>query len=253
MINIFIETVSHFFRDSKMPLSYSYKMNSMSLSELFHRGGSLMWVLLAFSLVACAVAVERILTYASYGYSPDRWFESLLAKIRKSGPAAGLAMVIPYRHPVARVAQTYLEQLNRPEKVRQDNVRRTGSVALESVEKNLRILAALAHLAPLVGLLGTVIGMVVAFSQIQSIQGTVKPSDLAGGIWEALLTTVFGLVVAIPCMALYHAFEGHADKIARRMEMAVTSLDDLLSPSSPSTVTTKPRQRAQEEEFSTIQ
>lgn len=142
-------------------------------------------------------------------------------------------MAIPYRHPVARVAQTYLEQLNRPEKVRQDNVRRTGSVALESVEKNLRILAALAHLAPLVGLLGTVIGMVVAFSQIQSIQGTVKPSDLAGGIWEALLTTVFGLVVAIPCMALYHAFEGHADKIARRMEMAVTSLDDLLSPSSP--------------------
>ena len=212
-----------------------------------------MWVLLAFSLVACAVAVERILTYASYGYSPDRWFESLLTKIRKSGPAAGLAMAIPYRHPVARVAQTYLEQLNRPEKVRQDNVRRTGSVALESVEKNLRILAALAHLAPLVGLLGTVIGMVVAFSQIQSIQGTVKPSDLAGGIWEALLTTVFGLVVAIPCMALYHAFEGHADKIARRMEMAVTSLDDLLSPSSPSTVTTKPRQRAQEDEFSTIQ
>jgi biopolymer transport protein ExbB len=122
---------------------------------------------------------------------------------------------------------------------------------LEGVEKNLRILAALAHLAPLVGLLGTVQGMVVAFSKIESIQGTVKPSDLAGGIWEALLTTVFGLVVAIPCMALYHAFEGHADKIAR--QMAVTSLDDLLSPSSPSTVTTKPRQRAQEEEFSTVQ
>jgi heme O synthase-like polyprenyltransferase len=98
-----------------------------------------------------------------------------------------------------------------------------------------------------------VIGMVLAFSQIQSIQGTVKPSDLAGGIWEALLTTVFGLVVAIPCMALYHALEGHADKIARRMEWAVTALDDLLSPSSPSTVTTKPRQRAQEEEFSTVQ
>ena len=212
-----------------------------------------MWVLLAFSLVACAVAVERILTYASYGYSPDRWFESLLAKIRKSGPVAGLAMAIPHRHPVARVAQTYLEQLDRPAKVRQDNVRRTGSLVLESVERNLRILAALAHLAPLVGLLGTVIGMVVAFSQIQSIQGTVKPSDLAGGIWEALLTTVFGLLVAIPCMALYHAFEGHADKIARRMEMAVTSLDDLLSPSSPSTVTTKPRQRGQEEEFSTVQ
>ena len=77
-------------------------------------------------------------------------------------------------------------------------------------------------------------------------------SDLAGGIWEALLTTVFGLVVAIPCMALYHAFEGHADKIARRMEMAVTSLDDLVSPSSPTSE--RPAQRRpQEEEFSAIQ
>jgi len=225
----------------------------MTLGELFARGGSLMWVLLAFSFVALAVAVERILTYASYGYSPDRWFDSLLQKIRTSGPASAIPLAASCRHPVARVAQAYLEQLDRPPKVRQDNVRRTGSLVLESVEKNLRILAALAHLSPLVGLLGTVIGMVLAFSQIQSIQGTVKPSDLAGGIWEALLTTVFGLVVAIPCMALYHALEGHADKIARRMEWAVTALDDLLSPSSPSTVTTKPRQRAQEEEFSTVQ
>jgi len=228
-------------------------MNSMSLGELFIRGGSLMWVLLAFSLVALTVAVERFLTYTSYGYSPDRWFDSLLQKIRTAGPKAALTMAQACRHPVARVAQTYLEQIDRPAKVRHDNVRRTGSLVLESVEKNLRILAALAHLSPLVGLLGTVIGMVVAFSQIQAIQGTVKPSDLAGGIWEALLTTVFGLVVAIPCMALYHAFEGHADKIARRMELAVTSLDDLLGPSTPSTSGRATARRPTDEEFSTVQ
>jgi biopolymer transport protein ExbB len=149
--------------------------------------------------------------------------------------------------------QTYLEQLDRPAKIREDNVRRVGSLVLESVEKNLRILAALAHLSPLVGLLGTVIGMVVAFAQIQSIQGAVKPSDLAGGIWEALLTTVFGLVVAIPCMALYHAFEGHADKIARRMEMAVTSLDDLLSANAVPVFTPPPHRRPPEKDFATIQ
>jgi len=228
-------------------------LGGMSFMDFMVRGGALMWVLLAFSFVALAVTIERTLTYIYYGYSPDRWLRSLLQTIRTSGSAAALPLAVACHHPVARVVQTYLEELNRPTKVRQDNLRRTGSLALEAVEKNLRILAALAHLSPLVGLLGTVQGMVVAFSKIESIQGTVKPSDLAGGIWEALLTTVFGLVVAIPCMALYHAFEGHADKIARRMEMAVTSLDDLLSPSSSSTVTTKPRQRAQEEEFSTVQ
>jgi biopolymer transport protein ExbB len=151
------------------------------------------------------------------------------------------------------VVQTYLEELDRPTKVRQDNLRRTGSLALEAVEKNLRILAALAHLSPLVGLLGTVQGMVVAFSRIESIQGTVKPSDLAGGIWEALLTTVFGLVIAIPCMAFYHAFEGHADKIARRMELAVTSLDDLLSQSTLAPSGRVIPHRTKEEEFSVVQ
>ena len=230
-------------------------MHSMSMGELFTRGGSLMWVLLAFSFVAFAVSVERILTYIYYGFAPDRWFASILQQIRTSGVSSVLPQVSQCRHPVARIVQTYLEQLERPAKIREDNVRRVGSLVLESVEKNLRILAALAHLSPLVGLLGTVIGMVLAFSQIQSIQGTVKPSDLAGGIWEALLTTVFGLVVAIPCMALYHALEGHADKIARRMEWAVTALDDLFSIShSPGTSSSSPsRRRDRSEELSAIQ
>ncbi|NBS14365.1 MAG: MotA/TolQ/ExbB proton channel family protein [Verrucomicrobia bacterium] len=230
-------------------------MQSMSLGDLFARGGSLMWVLLAFSFVALAVTVERVLTYTYYGFTPDRWFESILQKIRTSGVSSTLTQVSHCRHPVARVVQTYLEQIDRPAKIREDNVRRTGSHVLESVEKNLRILAALAHLSPLVGLLGTVIGMVLAFSQIQSIQGTVKPSDLAGGIWEALLTTVFGLVVAIPCMALYHAMEGHADKIARRMEWAVTALDDLfaVSPAPGTSSNSTSRRRNPNEEFSAIQ
>jgi len=225
----------------------------ISFMDFMMRGGPLMWVLLVFSCVALAVTIERILTYTYYGYSSDRWLRSLLQTIRTSGTAAALPLAVACRHPVARVVQTYLEELDRPTKVRQDNLRRTGSLALEAVEKNLRILAALAHLSPLVGLLGTVQGMVVAFSKIESIQGTVKPSDLAGGIWEALLTTVFGLVIAIPCMAFYHAFEGHADKIARRMELAVTSLDDLLSQSTlaPSGRVIPPRTK--EEEFSVVQ
>jgi len=220
--------------------------------EFIHRGGPLMWVLLAFSCLALGIIVERTLTYLYYGYSADRWFEYLLQSLRTSTPEKVIPLARACRHPVARVVQTYLEERNRPTKVRQDNLRRTGSLALEAAEKHLRILAALAHLAPLVGLLGTVQGMVVAFAKIQSIQGAVKPSDLAGGIWEALLTTVFGLLIAIPCMAIYHAMEGHADKIARRMEWAVTSLDDFFSLSSyrPADRTSPP---AADNEFSTVQ
>ncbi len=201
-----------------------------TLMDYMVKGGSLMWVLLAFSVVGVAVILDRLAVYLSYGFNPDRWLKGILAEIEAGRADKSLAMAKACRHPVARVVEVYLENLARPARVRVDNVKREGALVLEHVEKRLRVLAAISHLAPLVGLLGTVTGMVVAFAQIESIDGAPKPSDLAGGIWEALLTTVFGLVVAIPCMAAYHAFESHADKIARRMELAVTALDDALQP-----------------------
>jgi len=201
-----------------------------TLLAYLDKGGPLMWVLLAFSIVGAAVILERAAVYLGYGFSNDRWFASLLSLVEQGKTAEALAEARRERHPVARVVEAYLENLARPAKVRIDNVKRAGALALEGVEKRLRVLAAISHLAPLVGLLGTVTGMVVAFASIETLAGAPKPSDLAGGIWEALLTTVFGLVVAIPCMAAFHAYESHADKIARRMELAVTSLDDALHP-----------------------
>jgi biopolymer transport protein ExbB len=201
-----------------------------TLVDYMNKGGALMWVLLAFSVVGVAVILDRLAVYASYGLDPDRWLKKILADLESGRVESALASARKSRHPVARVVEVYLENLGRPARVRVDNVKREGALVLEKVEKRLRILAAISHLAPLVGLLGTVTGMVLAFARIESLDGAPKPSDLAGGIWEALLTTVFGLVVAIPCMAAYHAFESHADKIARRMELAVTALDDALQP-----------------------
>jgi biopolymer transport protein ExbB len=198
--------------------------------ELLLKGGPLMWVLLGCSILGVAVIAERSIVYLTYGLASDRWLDRVLARIKTGQLGEAEELAARSRHPVARVVATYLENRTRPSNIRLNNIKRTGALALENVEKRLRILAAIAHLAPLIGLLGTVIGMVVAFSQIQALQGTVKPSDLAGGIWEALLTTVFGLAVAIPCMAAFHAFESHADTIARRMELAVTALDDVLAP-----------------------
>lgn len=201
-----------------------------TLVDYMNKGGALMWVLLAFSVVGVAVILDRVAVYASYGFNPDRWLKKILTDLESGRVESALASARASRHPVARVVEVYLENLGRPARVRVDNVKREGALVLERVEKRLRILAAISHLAPLVGLLGTVTGMVLAFARIESLDGAPKPADLAGGIWEALLTTVFGLVVAIPCMAAYHAFESHADKIARRMELAVTALDDALQP-----------------------
>lgn len=207
--------------------------SEFSLITYFRAGGPLMWVLLGMSVISLAVVLERCIVYLHFGLSPDSWLEGILAHLRAGRTAEALAGARASRHPVARIVEAYLDNLNRPPKIRLDNLKRTAALTLERVEKRLRLLAAIAHLAPLVGLLGTVIGMVAAFAQIQALEGTVKPADLAGGIWEALLTTVFGLIVAIPSMAAFHAFESHADKIAGRMELSVASLDDVLAPDQP--------------------
>lgn len=209
-----------------------------------------MWVLLAMSVVALAVIIERAAVYLWFGLRSDAWLSEEKSLLREGKTAEALENARRSRHPVARVVEAYLENLPRPHKLRMDAVKQAGSLALESVEARLRLLAAISHLAPLVGLLGTVIGMVVAFASIQALKGTVKPADLAGGIWEALLTTVFGLLVAIPCMGAFHAFESHADRIARRMQLAVTGIEDAMSVTETSAA--ENGASAAEEDWSTV-
>lgn len=225
-------------------------MPEFALLDYFHRGGPLMWVLLGGSVVAVALILERAAVYLAYGLRPDRWLDGVLVRLRAGDFDGAMAAAQRCRHPVARIVETYLRHRARPAKLRLDAIKRVGALTLERVEARLRILAAIAHLAPLVGLLGTVIGMVIAFAQIQALTGAVKPSDLAGGIWEALITTVFGLLVAIPAMAFFHAFESHADRIARRMELAVHALDEALDVTESGA--TEPAPRAATEDWSTV-
>ena len=90
--------------------------------------------------------------------------------------------------------------------------------------KNLRGLGIIGHISPLLGLLGTVAGMIEAFITIEELGGRVDASVLAGGIWEALITTAFGLSVAIPAIVFYHYFEGRVDDIAAQMKDAASEI-----------------------------
>jgi biopolymer transport protein ExbB len=197
-----------------------------SLIQLFDKGGLLMYPLLACSVIGLAIILERAVFFARMRMNVARFMDDLRARLRRGDKGGALALCRAQRHPVARIAAVYLENLDQPDALRQDILRREGSLQLERVEQRLRGLSVIAHLSPLLGLLGTVTGLVGAFHTIEKLSGVVQPSNLAGGIWEALLTTVFGLVIAIPCMAAYHGFEQAADKIARRMQFAVSELNE---------------------------
>jgi len=99
-----------------------------------------------------------------------------------------------------------------------------ASKVVRKLEKNLNFLAIIGNITPLLGLLGTVTGMIKAFMKIQELSGKVDVSVLARGIWEALISTATGLSVAIPTIVFYHYFEGKADNVIRDMKETATEL-----------------------------
>ena len=196
-----------------------------SLLQLFAKGGFAMWPLLACSVMGMAIIVERFFYFFRIRLNYDAFVRELKALLARKQLREAAAFCRKLPHPVPRLAERYLKHLDQDSQ-RNEILRREGSMALEKAEARLRTLAAIAHLAPLLGLLGTVTGLVAAFHQIELLGGQVQPGDLASGIWEALITTVFGLTIAIFCAAAYHGFESAADQTARRMQFIVSELDE---------------------------
>ncbi|MBI4549810.1 MAG: MotA/TolQ/ExbB proton channel family protein, partial [Candidatus Omnitrophica bacterium] len=203
-----------------------------NLWELFLKGGFAMWPLLACSVVGIAIMLEKSWYFFRLRLDYGRFSRELRRLLAEGDKKGATVYCRKHANPVPRIAEQYLKNLNDDFK-RNEILKREGSFALEAVESRLRGLAAVAHLAPLLGLLGTVTGLVTAFHRIELLGGQVQAGDLASGIWEALITTVFGLVIAIPSMAAYHGFESATDRIARRMQFIVSELDELFGKRSP--------------------
>ena len=204
-----------------------------NLIQLFLKGGFAMWPLLACSVLAVAIIAERAYYFWRLRFNYEKFNLGLKNLLSKRKLKEALLSCRKHPNPVPRIAEQYLKNLKN-DTLRGEILKKEGSFALEKIETRLQALAAITHIAPLLGLLGTVTGLVTAFHQIEILGGQVQPSDLAAGIWEALITTVYGLVIAIPAMAAYHGFESVADKVARRMQFIISELDEFFGKHSAS-------------------
>jgi len=171
-----------------------------------------------------AIILERGLYFLRLQFNYTKFRREIFQLLRSGKTTPAIELCQKYINPVAHLAATYLK--NSDNKLRESILSREASFAIEKVERRLRGLATITHVAPLLGLLGTVAGLVAAFHKIELASGQVQTQSLAGGIWEALLSTVFGLIVAIPCMVAYHGFESSTDRIARRLQAIVSELDE---------------------------
>jgi biopolymer transport protein ExbB len=192
----------------------------VTFAEFLSKGGPVMYVILALSILALAIVLLKSAQFAGLRLTPMRFVEEALLSLG-AGDSVRAEEFLDRDHPVARVMRATLTaaldaRLN-GQAVRTE-VERVGSAELRALESWLRGLSAIGHLCPLLGLFGTVMGMIAAFMTIEHAAAAVNPAQLAGGIWEALLTTAFGLMVAIPAMAAFYLFEGEVDRIRAMMK-----------------------------------
>jgi biopolymer transport protein ExbB len=130
--------------------------------------------------------------------------------------------------PVAHIVKAGILKHDRPKEEIKETIQDAGQHEIPRLEKNLSVLATIAHISPLLGLLGTVLGMIAAFQRIQAESGRVNAGDLAGGIWEALITTAAGLSVAIPTYVAYNYLVSRVNALVLDMEKSATEVVDLL-------------------------
>lgn len=193
----------------------------MVIAEIFSKGGPIVWILLLYSFIALAFVIERLLHYMLMKRLPGN-FEQALAVAFADGELGAYLQTL--KGPDARIMQgiyrARLEGINDLDSV----ASRCGSEELLKMERGFRTLSILGHTAPLLGLLGTIIGMIKAFMVIEMAGGRVDSQALAAGIWEAMLTTGVGLAVAIPILLLLHVLESYADRRAHGMRRSAMLL-----------------------------
>jgi biopolymer transport protein ExbB len=171
-----------------------------------------MYPLLVFSVLSLGVILERIF----YFVASRQNLKDLLTVLDGTGDPGGLREKLAggnSRGFLAQMARTYLDC--RGEEGASEKLFAAGSEIIRESEKRLSVLASIAHLAPLCGLFGTVLGMIEVFRKLESIGGRADIGILSGGIWVALLTTAFGLLVAIPTLIAHHYF---SDLVSGRYE-----------------------------------
>lgn len=184
----------------------------------FLKGGLLMWPILLCSIISITIILERFYRLYQTRTKIPNIFSQVKALLKDGKVDEALKLCENTPGPIAHILAIGIHIRHRSLEEKEKLISMAGSKVIRQLDKNLRGLAIIGNTAPLLGLLGTVTGMIRAFMKIQELGGRVEPSVLAGGIWEALITTAFGLSVAIPTLVAYNYFEGRVDNIGSQMK-----------------------------------
>lgn len=216
----------------------------MEFIDLFYKGGNIMWVILFALVVVLAIMLERAFFYFFNSYPYEKYEKYLkqeleqknIAKVSAAWEIGKVGWLRRFKRTMSlfrlknsviyKIADVYLRSIGYPQEAMHAALNRKSAELMPLQEKYLRMLSLIGQVSPLLGLLGTVTGMIKAFFVIASLGGQVDVTKLAGGISEAMITTAFGLIVAIPAYIAYEMYQKVVDNRVEKINRMVSLLDE---------------------------
>jgi len=208
----------------------------MNLFEIYLKGGLVMWAILFCSIVALAVAIDRFLVLRKAKINLPAFLVRIRGFIKNKDMNGATSFCLREKSQIGNMVRKGLKKFGMGHERVKEAIENSGRQEVSKLEKGLSILATVAGVAPLLGFLGTVTGMIQAFMRIEDLAGAASPSDLAGGIWEALLTTAFGLIVGIPAYVAYNYFLSWITRFVADMETVANDVVDTMQDASKEAV-----------------
>jgi biopolymer transport protein ExbB len=200
--------------------------------QLMVKGGPLMWPIFICSLAALTIFVEKLFYFSSVTANITALKRRVFECIKENKLKEAIVICEQVNSPVAKIIKAGLIKAGTGSSEIRMSMEEVGAFEIPKLERRLNALATIAHTALLLGFLGTVVGMAQTFHAIEvrsASMSPVTPGDLAGGIWQALLTTIFGLCVAIPAFLAYNYCISRVNDFILKMEKAAVDLVGMLS------------------------
>jgi len=192
------------------------------------KGGWLMLPIFLSSIIAVAIIVDRYIVIRKSRTNVAAFMVKIRGFLKRRDIKGAMDFCIEEKSPLATIIRKGLKKFTFGHERVKEAIETAGKQEINKLEKGISILATISGVAPLLGFLGTVTGMIAAFSKIQDLQDSVSPSDLAGGIWEALLTTAFGLAVGIIALTAYNFLVTSIKKLVMDMEVVSNDVVDTI-------------------------
>ncbi|MBU0934291.1 MAG: MotA/TolQ/ExbB proton channel family protein [Spirochaetes bacterium] len=192
--------------------------------EFIVNGGLVLWIIMALSVVAAVIIIERFIFFRRINVDEEKLFLRVRASVEKGHYDEALSICDNNESPLSALIKVGIEHRGYAAGTQKDVLKDAANQEIPRLEKNISSLGTIAHIAPLLGLLGTVTGTMQSFGVLGRFGAVADPSILAKGISEALITTVGGIVVAVPAVIFYNLLVTRVNLILIKMENQVNTL-----------------------------